>query len=71
MMGDRRFLYYNPARSFLNLLIQQEEQKIAHELEGIDIEEEYQKIQNKKSYLSRSMRELVVREYERRLGAEK
>lgn len=51
-------------------VIQQEEQKIARKLQGIDIEQEYHKIQNKKSSLSRSMRELVVWEYERRKARE-
>mgnify|MGYP001003491898 CR=1 FL=1 len=41
-----------------------EQRKVRRKLEGIDLEEEYHKIQNKKSYLSRSMRELVVRVYE-------
>ena len=59
-------LLNNPAMPFMNFLIGQEEREIARKLEGIDIEQEYQKIQGKKSYLSRSMRELVVREYERR-----
>mgnify|MGYP000968879620 FL=1 len=59
-------LLNNPAMPFMNLLIEQEEREIARKLEGIDIEQEHQKIQGKKSYLSRSMRELVVWEYERR-----
>jgi hypothetical protein len=73
MMNKRRLLNNPTFPMFamaLNHIIEQEEQEIARKLEGIDIEQEYHKIQNKKSCLSKSMRELVVREYGRRKRAD-
>lgn len=56
----------NPiARCIANMLAQQILAEERRKLRGIDIEKEYALIQQKKSYLSRSMRELVVRVYER------
>ena len=53
------------ARLFVNMLMAQMIADEQRKLHGIDIEREYALIQQKKSSLSRSMRDLVVRAHER------
>ena len=54
-----------------NMLTEQLLSEQRRKLRGIDLEKEYALIQQKKSNLSRSMRELVVRVYERKMQQER
>ena len=58
------------ARLFVNMLMAQMIADEQRKLHGIDIEREYALIQQKKSSLSRSMRDLVVRVCERNRNKE-
>jgi len=62
-MRNKTFLH-NPV--FAPVYIESERQKAIRKLQGIDLAAEYELIRQKQSRLSRSMRELVVREVERR-----
>lgn len=55
-------LYYTTGKTVDGII----EKMIPNQLKGINIEEEYKLIQQKKSKLSRNLRDLVVELYERR-----